>query len=271
MPVHKMSDLIARPPQDFVSVLATEESLFLVGGQAVNLWALYYIERTSDLSPFVSRDLDVLGDRETLRKIAGIAGVKPQFFSLCPPTNEVGVILTKGMDGQPLAVEVLSYVHGITNEQLCHPDYTIGIGGESGVMVHVPGPVALLQAKIANAADLIQTGRQDNRHVRILAKLMPAYLTDIQNSVTDGRIKERDLLNLLEHLLVTVSSPKAHRVLNDLGICATTMFSELKSIQSSKLHSFMKNAVSAGFTLNLYPSLRKCGKYVQNPSTSGGW
>ena len=63
MPVHKMSDLIARPPQDFVSVLATEESLFLVGGQAVNLWALYYIERTSDLSPFVSRDLDVLGDR----------------------------------------------------------------------------------------------------------------------------------------------------------------------------------------------------------------
>lgn len=238
MPVHKMSDLIARPPRDFVSVLATEESLFLVGGQAVNLWALYYIERTSDLSPFVSRDLDVLGDRETLRKIAGIAGVKPQFFSLRPPTNEVGVIIAKGIDGQPLAVEVLSCVHGITNEQLCHPDYTIGIG-ESGVMAHVPGPIALLQAKIANAADFSQAGRQDNRHVRILAKLMPAYLADIQNSVADGRIKERDMLNLLEHLLDTVSSPKAHRVLNDLEICATTMFSELKTIQSSRLHSFM--------------------------------
>jgi hypothetical protein len=238
MPAHKLPDLSARPPQDFASVLATDGSLFLVGGQAVNLWALYYIKRTAELSPFVSRDLDVLGDRETLRKIARIAGVKPQFFPLRPPSNEVGAIIAKGIDGRPMAVEVLSHLHGITNEKLCHPDYTIGIG-EGGIFVHVPGPISLLQAKIANAADLVQTGRQDNRHVRILAKLMPAYLTDIHASVTDGRIKERDMLSLLEHLLSTVSSQKARRVLNDLGICARTMFSEIKVMPSSKLHSFM--------------------------------
>ncbi len=238
MPVHKLPDWPARPPQDFVSVLATDGSLFLVGGQAVNLWALYYIKRTADLSPFVSRDLDVLGDRETLRKIARIAGVKPQFFPLRPPSNEVGVIIAKGIDGQPLAVEVLSHLHGITNEKLCHPVYTIGIG-EGKVFVRVPGPISLLQAKIANASDLVQTGRQDNRHVQILAKLMPAYLTDIHASVADGRINERDMLSLLDHLLSTVSSPKAHRVLNDLGICARTMFSELKTKPPSKLHSFM--------------------------------
>ncbi|HCE43087.1 MAG TPA: hypothetical protein DET40_06040 [Lentisphaeria bacterium] len=238
MPAHKMPDMNARPPQDFASVLATDGTLFLVGGQAVNLWALYYIGRTSDLSPFVSRDLDVLGDRETLRKIARIAGVKPQFFPMRPPSNEVGVIIAKGIDGQPLAVEVLSHLHGITNEKLCHPDYTIGIG-EGGVLVRVPGPISLLQAKIANAADLVQAGRQDNRHVLILAKLMPAYLADIQASVTEGRSNERDMISLLEHLLSTVSSPKARRVLKDLRICALTMFSELKVMPSSKLHSFM--------------------------------
>lgn len=238
MPLHKLPDLTARPPQDFASVLATDESLFIVGGQAVNLWALYYIGRTSALSPFVSRDLDVLGDRATLRKIAGIAGVKPQFFPLRPPSNEVGVVIAKGIDGRPLAVEVLSHLHGITNEKLCHPGYTIGIG-EGRVFVRVPGPISLLQAKIANATDLVQTGRQDNRHIRILAKLMPAYLTDIHASVTDGRTNERDMLRLLEHLLSTVSSPKARRVLNGLGICARTMFSEIKVMPPSKLHSFM--------------------------------
>ena len=35
----------------------------LVGGQAINLWALYYENRTKNLAPFVSRDVDILGDR----------------------------------------------------------------------------------------------------------------------------------------------------------------------------------------------------------------
>lgn len=238
MPVHKLPDLPARPPQDYASVLASDGSLFLVGGQAVNLWALYYIKRTSSLSPFVSRDLDVLGDRETLRKIARNAGVKPHFFSLRPATNEVGAVISKSIDGQPLVIEVLSHLHGITNEKLCHPDYTIGIG-EGGVLVRVPGPIALLQAKIANAADLVQTGRQDGRHVLILSKLMPAYLADIHASVIYGRITERDMLKLLESLLSTVTPKKARSVLDALGIFPQTMFSELKVMQSPKLHSFM--------------------------------
>lgn len=51
-----------REPAAFASVLAAKEPLLLVGGQAVNLWALYYGERTADLAPFVSHDVDVLGD-----------------------------------------------------------------------------------------------------------------------------------------------------------------------------------------------------------------
>jgi hypothetical protein len=35
----------------------------------------------------------------------------------------------------------------------------------------VPGPIALLQAKIANVIDLKQAGRQDGRHGAILAHL----------------------------------------------------------------------------------------------------
>lgn len=74
-----------RPPADFARLLATQSPMLLVGGQAVNLWALYYKDRTADLAPFVSRDADVLGDRETLVELGRLAGAKPQFFPLKPP------------------------------------------------------------------------------------------------------------------------------------------------------------------------------------------
>lgn len=62
------SDAAPRPPEDFAAVLAANEPLLMVGGQAVNLWALYYRDETKDFAPFVSRDADILGDRDTLNR-----------------------------------------------------------------------------------------------------------------------------------------------------------------------------------------------------------
>jgi len=227
-----------RSPEDFAAVLACGEPLFLVGGQAVNLWALYYHERTADLAPFVSRDMDVLGDRATLTRIATRAGAKPQFFPMRPPTNEVGVVMAKGADGQPLLIEVLAHLHGIGNDDLCQPAYTMAIG-QSGVQVRLPGPIALLRAKIANVADLSQTGRQDGRHVRILAQLMPAYLADVQAAVAAGRLDERALLGLLERLLKAVTSAKARRVLGALSVGSRLLFREITAEPPSKVHAFV--------------------------------
>ncbi len=81
------SDATPRSPDDFARLLATPEPRLLVGGQAVNLWALYYEDRTRDLAPFVSRDADVLGDRSTLELLGELAGTKPQFFPLKRPPS----------------------------------------------------------------------------------------------------------------------------------------------------------------------------------------
>lgn len=67
------SDAKPRPPAEFVGLLATKDPVLLVGGQAVNLWALYYKSHTADLAPFVSRDVDVLDDRETLTALGHLA------------------------------------------------------------------------------------------------------------------------------------------------------------------------------------------------------
>jgi len=124
------------------------------------LWALYYEARTTDLAPSVSRDVDVLGDRTTLEALGKLARAKPQFFPVKPPTNEVDVVIAKDHSGLPLLIEMLRYVYGVTNEQLREPIYTMAVGKTH---VQVPGPIVLLQANIANVADIARMGRQDAR------------------------------------------------------------------------------------------------------------
>jgi hypothetical protein len=220
-------------------MLATEKPLLLVGGQAVNLWAIYYQERIVGLTPFVSRDADVLGDRETLKALGKLVGAKPQFFPLRPPSNEVGVVITKDANGQPLLIEVLRSVHGVTNEELSEPIYTMAIG-ESGVHVQVPGPIVLLKAKIANLADLPQAGRQDARHVAILTRLLPAYLEDLQKAASEGRMEERKLIGFLERLLAVITSKNGQKAFEQLKIEPRALFAGIKAGKLPKLQAFLK-------------------------------
>lgn len=230
------SDTAPRPPGDFAPLLATTEPVLLVGGQAVNLWALYYEAHTAELAPFVSRDVDVLGDRETLEALGKLAGAKPQIFPLRPPTNEVGVVIARDATGQPLLVEVLRHVHGVSQEELREPVYTMALGT---TRVRVPGPIALLQAKIANVADIAQSGRQDSRHVMILARLIPAYLADLQTAAAGARVEERKLIQFLERLLAVATSRAARKVLDGLALDPKQLFEGLGDARLPKLNAFV--------------------------------
>lgn len=237
--MHRPPEASPRPPGDFAETLDTPEPLLLVGGQAVNLWALYYEDRTKALAPFVSRDVDVLGDRETLAQIAQVIGCRPQFFPLKPPSNEVGVVFARTRTGETMMIEVLRSVYGVTNEELRESVFEMALGANS-VRVLVPGPISLLKAKIANTADLPQTGRQDARHVAILLELMPAFLSDLAASISKGRMSERDLINRLEDLLTVIMTAKARRVLEALRIPPGRIFEELSGASVPKVESFLK-------------------------------
>ncbi len=234
-------DAAPRSPTDFARLLATKEPVLLVGGQAVNLWALYYKERTTDLAPFVSRDADVLGDRETLKELAKLGGTKPQFFPMKPPGNEIGVVIVNDSLGVPMLIEVLRYVRGATNEELKNPEYTMTVGE---TRVRVPGPIVLLRAKIANLAEIDQTGRQDGRHVAVLSRLMPAYLEDLRAAAISGRMGERKLIEYLEGLLAVVSSAPAERAFAALGIDRRSLFKELQPGGLPKLGAFLQKRIS---------------------------
>ena len=137
-------------------------------------------------------------------------------------------------------------MYGVKNEVLKNRAYTIQIGDED-VAVRVPNPIALLQAKIANVADLSQAGRQDRHHVEILTKLMPAYLTDIYSTVVNGKIKEREMLKMLEYLITVITSYNGYKVLGELKLSARSLFPNLNQTTHAKLHLFMTKRLSMVF------------------------
>ncbi|MGV7229536.1 MAG: hypothetical protein ACQ9IQ_12840 [Nitrospirales bacterium] len=230
-------------PEELADLLQTKEPVILVGGQAVNLWALHYYERAVDLAPFVSRDVDILGDRSTLEELASLVNAKPQFFSMRPPTNAVGVVIAHDKDGDPVLIEVLKYVHGVKEEELREPSYTFEIG-QKQIPVCVPGPVALFKAKVANSADISQEGRQDAKHVQILSRILQGYWSDMCKAVKSGKVEERMLIQHLETVLSVARSRKGKSILKDLSIEMKSLFEGLDTEALPKVRSFVQKRLS---------------------------
>lgn len=235
-----------RPPEDFSRYLATKEPPLLVGGQAVNLWALYYERATKDLAPFVSRDVDLMGDRKVLKEIAELAGLKPNYFPLKPPSNEVGYVAPEDATGGLVVIEVLRWVNGVTGDELLKDSVTMGIGLDQ-VPVRVPTPVYLLKAKLANLNSINQKGRQDGRHAMILFRLIPSYLKDLIESVNANARSERDVVNVLGALLAIVTSEKNRKILDTMKFEAKTLFGELPTKGFSKIAAFKKHQLKRVF------------------------
>lgn len=230
-------------PEEFAAYLRTPTPVLLVGGQAVNLWALYFGDATAGLAPFVSADADVLGNKETLRALGHVAKIRPQFFPLKPPSNEVGVITVPGPDGNDLLIEVLRSVHGVSETELRNPAYLFELG-ESKTQVLVPSPIGLLRAKIANSHDLKQTGRQDLKHVRILARVLPRYLQQLLDTASGeaaDQLTERKVMEYAESLLNLLRAPPSKKVFRQLRLSRSDLFEGLTPSPSfTKFDRFMK-------------------------------
>jgi len=235
-----------RPPEDFSRFLATKNVPFLVGGQAVNLWALFYRGATEGLEPFVSRDVDLLGDRKVLEEVARLAGVKANFFPLKPPSNEVGYIAPVDGSNNPYLIEVLRWVNGVSNDELLKNSVIMGVGS-SKIPVKVPSPVYLLKAKLANLALIDQEGRQDAKHVRILFRVIPVYFGQMISSMAEGGRSEREVVNILGILLEMVSSSESRKIFKQLGLDPEDLFGGLPTKDHPKIAGFKKYQLARVF------------------------
>lgn len=117
------------------------------------------------------------------------------------------------------------------------------IGAES-VKVRVPAPMALLKAKIANATEIDQTNRQDEKHVRILHAILPCYFEDCDKAAVGGKLSERDLVNRLHYLKEIVSSEAATGLFKKLGLSVETLFTPARDSSLHKVQEFCKYQLS---------------------------
>jgi hypothetical protein len=75
---------------------AEGQPFIIVGGQAANFWAAYYLSREPKLQahfPFTSKDLDLIGTKTDVERVAAAihwhAGAPPVGGG--PPTSEISV------------------------------------------------------------------------------------------------------------------------------------------------------------------------------------
>jgi len=231
------SDAVQRPPEDFARLLATKEPLLLVGGQAVNLWALYYHSQTAELAPFVSRDVEVLGDRETLTALGRVTGAKPQFFSVKPPTHAVGVLIAKDSQGLPLLIEVLRDVHGVSNEELREPVYTGRVGRRAGTGTQ-PDRDPLGEDRQRRGPCVV---RSSGCPAWVDSRAAPAgLLAGLARAALAGEMPERRLIDYLERLLGVVTLAKAKKVLKSLKIDPAGFFAGLGDERLPKQAAFLE-------------------------------
>lgn len=200
---------------DFAAVLCQEPRPLLVAGQAVNLWALVYSQRFSNLArmqPFVSRDCDLFGDAETLTRLANATGWKSAYSPKRAPSPVVGLLTGSDASGRTMTVDVLSSVRGLSPSDL-EQDAVVELDGK---LYRVLTPVILLKAKLANVIDLPQErpggARTDLEHVKILVPCIVGYLTDAHQRGVEGILTDRGLINLFEETLKVVTSENAQRV-----------------------------------------------------------
>jgi hypothetical protein len=200
---------------DFLAVLTQSGDdgcpFIVVGGQAANYWANLYLEREPRLRaqlPFTSKDLDVIGSRESAVRVARTLG-----WQFSPPVvggGPVQGVVSSGVLPKPLTVEFLSEIKGVPPDVIRDFARENTIRSEDSdrlVPVRVLDPAMLLYGKVRNAVDIGQDApekpRQDVKHVAMLSLCVPHFLADVHGQVA-GEAERKESLGKYVTLLVAL-------------------------------------------------------------------
>ncbi|MBC2605483.1 hypothetical protein [Pelagicoccus albus] len=200
-----------RPVEDFNEIFAafeeSEDPILLVGGHAVNVWALsYYYRSKAEIAPhepLTSSDMDIYATRNALLWLGKKLGGDVRFAAL----REIVLgAMEIDVGGRPFLLEALRSVKGVTDEELTECKALVDVAGNE---ILVPLPHVLLKAKLSNALELDQGDRQDVKHVKLLAVVLREYLIDLLDTVKPEF--EREVLGIIRGAVSVALSADAVR------------------------------------------------------------
>lgn len=207
-------------PHDYRVLFTGPELPVVVGGQAVNLWAITYLENdqvSGLVTRFGSGDMDIVNSKAVVEFIKTL----PDWHYEPTPLKNFGDIrigAARGVtdDGRKLLVEVLHHVHGLEPQDLVDAEIEY-----AGTIYRMLDPIALLKAKAANLRDFKQDEdppRHDAEHLRLIARCLPAYLADVA-SQDDLSIKaQRNQLKTISRCFALLADKKIASLLREQGI-----------------------------------------------------
>ncbi len=230
--------------REIVSIEVSGKPPLIVGGHAVNAWALYYLPRIGTellkFEPFTSKDLDLLGTRTLLdalhARFGGTLEVAP------PRTPVIGRVVTE-IRGRTFKIEVLHSVRGLPKSA----DVEAVVLDVERFRIRVPRPPQLLEAKLDNVAHLDQSERQDVRHGQILTLCTREFLHDVLSSAESGAISDRAAVNALEEVRNIVTSATARKIGKPIELSGCWPLGALRGSSSPRVARFVANRLSRLF------------------------
>jgi hypothetical protein len=208
-------------PHDYRLIAGSELRPTIVGGQAVNLWAITFLEPDDQQlsTRYASGDLDVLSKPRIL-----------EFLKSLGPAWQVDKIpiwafgdgreaIARGLapDNRKLLVEVIRNVHGLDSNDLKAVEEI----EYAEATYRLLDPIALLKAKAANVRDFDQEGppeRHDRTHLQLLARCWPFYLREIHAKAITNPAAEMSAARVFSRAFAALQHRKTSDILTKEGI-----------------------------------------------------
>jgi hypothetical protein len=210
-------------PHDYRVVCEHEPNPAVVGGQAVNLWAVNYLSNQVGAEELVSKDRDIIVEKDGLASLRRVPG-----WAFQPRAtrnwmdSRLGALRSTSPDGRPLLVEILHSVHGLDKADLVQAAYLKTKSGKFRVL----DPIAMLKAKAANVRDIDQVGppaRQDRAHLHLVARCLPLFLRDVHQSAVADSTREKEALTVVSRAFKALQNVKTAQTLLTEGIASTSL------------------------------------------------
>ncbi|WDF73617.1 hypothetical protein [Novosphingobium sp. KACC 22771] len=195
-----------------------DDGAFIVGGQALNLWAEHYnkVEGLAAYGPYTSKDIDYFGYRQAAEKLAeALHGelLIPDADDHTPQTAIVRAVV----DGRMIEVDFLWNVKGVKTQSLKGQAVELRLtvrraDGVGELRIPIMHPFHCLQSRLAN---VIELGRNDDLARRQL-EASPIVLREYLSEMLDGGHLKHVigvLQALKDYLVSDPNGRKAHKVM----------------------------------------------------------
>jgi hypothetical protein len=221
-------------PHDYRLFFEGDIKPLMVGGQAVNLWAITFLEkgdRSLTIETFGSEDMDLLDEAKVLEFLASAPGWNFIKRGIKDPFDiRVGRATSTSEDNRVLLVEIVKGVKGLDKEEIVASTVEY-----HGTVYRLLDPIALLKAKAANVRELDQIGpppRHDAEHLNLIVDCLPHFIS----AVLKNPNAEEKAPKTVSRLFSTLQHKKTADTLRNAGVDILSLITnEIKTSSIPKI------------------------------------